>query len=216
MSKRVYWDSCCFIDWIENRRADRIAMLRSVIDAAINDEVVIVASTLALAEVVRCNGNEPLSDEDDERIKRFFNASRYIEMRVMDRRVAAKAREIHRETLANLGPYSPKVPLSDCIHIATALLSGCSVLHTFDEKHLLKANNRFGAPKLPIERPSHAKPFKTDKERQLPLFGDGLYGNHAPLALPRLFLNGHPASVVHLGGWRLNRPALFPHRSLKS
>ena len=47
MSERVYWDSCCFIDWIENKRKDRLDLLRPVVDAAINGHVLIIASTFA-------------------------------------------------------------------------------------------------------------------------------------------------------------------------
>src|SRR5436305_619895 len=103
MAERVYWDSCCFIDWIENKRQERLILLRQVVDAAINGHVLIVASTFAMAEVVRCNGDAPMSADEDQRIRNFFAAHKYIELRVLDREVANKCREIHRETLQNLG-----------------------------------------------------------------------------------------------------------------
>ena len=76
----VYWDSCVFIDWIQNTDPARVEMMRPVIEAAKRDDLLIVTSAWTLTEVVRCNGDQPMSDDEDARIREFF-LSPFIELR---------------------------------------------------------------------------------------------------------------------------------------
>lgn len=48
--KRVYWDSCCFIDYLEGSERGRQG--RGVMERAQNGELLIVTSVLTLVEVL--------------------------------------------------------------------------------------------------------------------------------------------------------------------
>ena len=52
--RRVYWDSCVYIDCIQ-RHPERHAVLDLIIEQAKGGEIVLVASALVLAEVSKLN-----------------------------------------------------------------------------------------------------------------------------------------------------------------
>ncbi len=92
----VYWDSCVFIDWIENTRTERIKVIKPVIEAAEADELLLVTSAWGMAEVVRCTGknpvtgqDNPLTVDDERKIVEFFK-SPFIEVRALDRMIAQR------------------------------------------------------------------------------------------------------------------------------
>ena len=62
--KRVYWDSCCFIDYLEGNERGR--QVRGVLERAQNGELVIVTSVLTLVEVL---GEKNASERDKQKIK---------------------------------------------------------------------------------------------------------------------------------------------------
>lgn len=155
----VCWDSCVFIDWLSKADASRVSRIQPIITAAMAQEVVIVASALALAEVIRCAKDGSLSDEDDQKIVAFFRNT-FISLRNVDRRIAHAARELCRQPLST----GKRLPPADAIHVATALAFDGPVLHTFDEKHLIPFNEVFGQPALKIDFPSYTPPPRPSSE----------------------------------------------------
>ena len=95
MAIKFYWDSCVCIDWIQNADAVKRAQLQPIITAACNGEVLIVASALVLAEVVRANGDQPMSEIDETAIRTFF-LHPYIALRPIDHLLAHLARHFLR------------------------------------------------------------------------------------------------------------------------
>lgn len=144
----VYWDSSVFIDWMKRDKPDRLPGIQQVVDAAERGELLIVTSTMTIVEVVRTDDGRIVEGAEDERIVDFLK-NPYFEVRLVDRRTAERARKLQRAAAAaNLS-----LPKRDAVHLATALVSGVPVLHTFDERHLIPHSRKWGDPPLLIETP---------------------------------------------------------------
>lgn len=133
----IYWDSSVFIDWLEGRIPERVALIEPVLRAAKNGDVLIVTSAWALAEVVRIKG-QPLSDVDEQKIIEFFEQA-YIQVRPLDMRVAATSRAICRKPTDTGKMLKPK----DAVHVATAMHARIGRLHTFDSDSLVPFSDMF-------------------------------------------------------------------------
>ena len=111
-------------------------------------QIVLVASSLVIAEVVKYDS--PESPAVQARTIRQFFENDYIKVRAVDRKTAEEAAEICRI-------HGVKPP--DAIHIATALATRCEVLHTYDgekgePRKLLAFDGKIGVPALPIKQPA--------------------------------------------------------------
>jgi predicted nucleic acid-binding protein len=140
-AERVYWDAVCFIGRLQPH-PDRIAALRHWTDRAERGEVEIVTSAWTLCEVSKVD--EKLVDEEQEKKIADFFENPYILLRQIDRDVAIETRRIVR---------AYRLKPKDALHVATAVLTNCSVLHTYDDQHLTKLTLRVGNPPLRIEHP---------------------------------------------------------------
>jgi predicted nucleic acid-binding protein len=141
--ERVYWDSVTF-NYRIAERPENIDILRHITDRAERNELEIVTSAFTLCEVAKvepATGNIP--PEAQERLISDFFKNSYIVLVAMDRRVAEVTRRIVRS-------HSGMKP-ADATHIASAILAGASVLHTYD-KGLLKLDGRIESG-LRIEEP---------------------------------------------------------------
>jgi len=151
----VYWDSTVIIDWLEGNRPERVALIEPVIRAAKNGDVLIVTSAWALAEVVRIKG-QPLSDVDEQKIVDFFQQA-YIQIRPLDRAVAATSRSICRQPTGTGKMLKPK----DAVHVATAMHAHLARLHTFDEDSLAPFSEMFrlkeSNPFVKISQPEYIR-----------------------------------------------------------
>jgi predicted nucleic acid-binding protein len=148
--RRIYWDSCLYISCIE-RTPSRCAVLDSILEAAKKREIILVASSLVLAEVVKVREDygAPGADEAQSKLIAAFFENDFISVRSVDRKTAEDAREISRQ-------FGLKPP--DAIHVATAIRFKCECLQTYDgedgnSRKLIAFNGRIGTPRLPIELP---------------------------------------------------------------
>jgi hypothetical protein len=117
------WDSDAFLGWLQAETHKQDAC-RPVIRAAEKGELTIVASALALVEVLTMRGETPILEEDAEKVEAFFSQP-YIVVRNLDRRTAELARTI---------VWDVQVRAKDAAHVATALLARVDVFETFDRK----------------------------------------------------------------------------------
>ncbi len=145
--ERIYWDSCVVISCIE-RTPDRYPVLKTIIRGAETGSLVLVASTLVIAEVVKLNGLTETEEKQAKLIQDFFEND-YIEIRTVDRLTAEYAANISRKH--GLKP-------ADAIHVATAILHKCDCLQTYDgvqgcHSKLLALDGQIGWPTLAIKPP---------------------------------------------------------------
>ena len=123
-SLRRYWDSCNFISLIAEDEADRAEICQRILEDAGAGKLVIVTSTLTIAEVIRMRGKPMLTEDEEATISNFFLHS-YILMYDVTRVVAENARQLARRY--NLRP-------NDSIHLSTALLSDADVFETWNTR----------------------------------------------------------------------------------
>src|SRR5688572_8195787 len=121
--ERVCWDSCVIIDLLQ-QTPNRIAVLREYTERSEMGDLVIVVSTFAMVEVAQLRDLQASDDEKERLIEAFFNQP-YIARHAVDTRVSKRARQIMRTT---------SIKGKDAVHIATALVAGAPILHTYEER----------------------------------------------------------------------------------
>jgi predicted nucleic acid-binding protein len=140
----VYWDSCVFIDSLQ-QTPEWLPVLSAIMRAAQSGDAVIVTSALTLAEVVTAGVG---SDQHEHIIRGLFE-NQYIAVRDLDRPTATRARQIVRDH---------RLKPQDAIHVATALGAQVSCLHTRDgsdrKRGLLDLDGKVGSPPLAITVPT--------------------------------------------------------------
>jgi predicted nucleic acid-binding protein len=118
--------------WLLPER-QRISECRSVIRAAERGETKIVTAAHTLTEVIHLKGQPHLSQEHEERIRRFFKRS-FIVVRGITRFVAEDARELI---------WKHGVKPKDALHVAAAIRARISLFETFDDD-LIALNGKLG------------------------------------------------------------------------
>lgn len=143
---RVYWDSDCFLGWLQEEE-DKQSACRQVIAEAEIGNVKIITSALTIAEVLMLRGHVRLPMERSALVKAFFRQP-YISVRGLTRLTSEQAREF---------VWSHNVAPKDAIHVATAIAAEVSALHTFDTGLIIKSG-QMGVNPLIIERPNVPAP----------------------------------------------------------
>jgi predicted nucleic acid-binding protein len=138
---RRYWDSDCFIGYLAEE-PDKVESCSRVIEAAERGELMIVTSSLTLAEVVKVRKHPSLDPAIREKVSLFFQND-YIVVRQLDRFLAEQARDLW---------WDYRIEPKDGVHVATALAAGLTQLDTFDET-LIARSGQVGNPPLLISRP---------------------------------------------------------------
>jgi len=119
----VYWDSCVFIDLLQ-QTPSRYDACDAVHRQAEKEQIIIVTSVVTLTEVTRIKNAGIISDELSDKILEYFE-NPYIAVRQLDRELAKDAHRLCRRlNLMGL----------DGIHLATALERKVDVLYTYDSK----------------------------------------------------------------------------------
>lgn len=155
--KRVYWDSCCFIDYLQG--SDRGQQVTGVLQRAARGEIEIVTSAITLVEVL---GDKRANAELREIIKAAMKPENGIVIVDLTRHLAEEARDFIWE-------HDYHKHVQDAVHIATATYvhryTPIDEIHTFDQDIL-----RFdGKLEIPVVEPSLQR--YPEDQRQLP-FGD--------------------------------------------
>lgn len=127
----ICWDSCVVIAWIKEEPC-RIKAIAPVVKNTEAGYYNLIVSSLVYPEVLESR----MSHEAITKFKSFMQNREALGMFPVDLHVAQKAQKIR-----NLVPESAKMSTPDAIHVATAIVSGATMLHTFD-KGLLSLNGK--------------------------------------------------------------------------
>ena len=128
--RRVYWDACTWIAYINQEKAitqkdnfveNRFAKCLGVLDQASNKKLEIVTSAFTLAEVCK---NPDVRNSPMENLSGFFEKS-YIITIPVDLAIGRKAQHMQASGFIALKP-------ADSIHLASAIRAKVTELHTFD------------------------------------------------------------------------------------
>lgn len=138
---RIYADSCCFIEAVKHRRGFALSgdaaekkmreedcwFLRRLCDASRDGAVQIVTSMLTVAECLHMEEPSGPSKETRELFAQFLTSGVVVDLVEPDIFVAERARDL-------LWNDSISLSGADGLHVASALLDGCSEFLTFDGK----------------------------------------------------------------------------------
>lgn len=139
--RAVYWDSDCFLAWLQNEagKADKCA---AVLDEAEEGKIRIVTSALTIAEVLAVPRREKIPRNRRQEVEAFFQRE-FIVIRGLTGRLGTSAREL---------VWDRGIAPKDAVHVATALDAKLSELHTFDGG-LIGHSQKLGDPPLWIGTP---------------------------------------------------------------
>jgi predicted nucleic acid-binding protein len=146
----VYFDTCPFIDLLQQSDQDRFEACDDLRLKAENKLILIVTSAVTIVEVNKLpKSTTVLPEEQSKKILDFFE-NPYIAIRPLDRRTAELAHELTRtHRLDNLV----------AIHVATAIVNKVPVFYTYDDggrkkrSGLLRHHLKTGDPPLQILKP---------------------------------------------------------------
>ncbi|MCY3972785.1 MAG: PIN domain-containing protein [Candidatus Dadabacteria bacterium] len=132
MNPLICWDTSVLIDCIHGDKADpdRMQRINSVADYVEANSYRLVFSALVYAEMLEGKRTEG----GIKQFKNFMKNRKKIEVINVDIRVAEKAGKIRSESERN-------IETPDAVHIATAIISGAQMFHTFDDG-LLRLNGK--------------------------------------------------------------------------
>jgi predicted nucleic acid-binding protein len=143
---RRYWDSDCFLAWLQSE-AGKADACREVLEAADEGKILLITSALTLAEVLYLRGGRPIPKARKDIVVNFFK-NEYIAVRNVTRHIAELAREL---------VWDHGIRPKDAVHVATAQEARLSLMNTFD-RNLLKKSPVPGNPPLVIAKPSVREP----------------------------------------------------------
>ena len=121
MVERRYWDSNCFLAWLQDEE-DRADKCQDVLALAERGEIEIVTSVLTITEVLRLRPRDALPSERRSTVEALFNRPS-IRTMMLTRRLAESARDL---------AWDHGIAPKDSIHVASALAANVGVFNTFD------------------------------------------------------------------------------------
>lgn len=152
-----YWDACVFLAWLKEEQ-DNLVQCEAALREAEAGKLIIVTSTLTLAETLYLvKGEMPVSPETREKVRSFFEND-YILMAELDRPTGELAQDV---------VWDHNVRHKDAVHVATAVnlreRLGIEQLDTFDGP-LAGLNGKvqglpIGEPNLPEDLISNAASY---------------------------------------------------------
>ena len=138
--RRVYWDSCCFLSYLE-RTDGRYETLAALLgDAAEHKHIEIWTSTVTIVEVA-FGAEDRLDDESEALIDLLWRdpTINLVEFNPVvarqSRALIRRALELHRKT-GHTSDQLPRLKPADAIHLASAEFCKAREFHTYDPKLL--------------------------------------------------------------------------------
>ncbi len=121
----VYWDSNAFLGLL-NGEVEKVAPCEDVWAAGEKGHLIIVTSTLTVAEVIYSRGVPKMDPAKRPKVNDFFRAP-HIVQKPLTRKIAELARDV---------VWDCNIQAKDAIHVATAAYYHVGILHTYDDKLL--------------------------------------------------------------------------------
>ncbi len=128
-AEKIYWDSDAFLGWFQED-VGKADLCRHTLERARNGEVLIVTSTLGIAESLWLRGQTKIPKDRAELVRKFFRRS-YIRTHNVTRKIAEDAQDL---------VWDKDIAPKDAIHVATALSLSIPVIETFDKKLIAKSS----------------------------------------------------------------------------
>ena len=133
--KRIYWDSSCFLCFLNRTEADRREICEDILHHAQSMKIHLYTSTYTIAEVIRPKGRsipnaQRLTPEEIAKIDGMFRWP-WLRKIDVDQRVAFKAVELARDY--GLLP-------ADAVHAASAIIHNLDELQRWDRDFSKIAN----------------------------------------------------------------------------
>jgi predicted nucleic acid-binding protein len=179
-------DSCCFIELAlqsigahEVDRENDLWFLKELLNAAYDEEIEVLTSTLSIAECASAKGN--ISEDVKTLFKKFLTSGRYVLLIQDSVLVAERARNLRWVHGLNFRG-------ADAIHVASAMELKCDEFLTWDDRlhnNAVELNNLALSVRLP-----HDTACLPDRYRQQSLIPES---PASPLALPES-VEGQPPS----------------------
>ena len=127
----ICWDSSVLISWLRgDEDVGRNRATRAVVQHIEGGTSKLVVSTLLYVEILESR----MPAGAIEQFKKFMQNRKMVEIMAVDIRVAERAQAIRNNN-------SRLLSTPDAVHIATAVLSGAKLFHTFDDD-LLRLSGR--------------------------------------------------------------------------
>lgn len=139
--EKIYWDSDTFLGHLQNEPG-KVELCAATLERARKGEVLIVTSTLTIAEVLWMRNAPKISKKKAVIVQSFFRKSFFRVVNVT-RKIAERAQEL---------VWDHSIKPKDAIHVATAEFYSVPVLETFDAD-LIAKSGRVGVPPIEIRKP---------------------------------------------------------------
>jgi predicted nucleic acid-binding protein len=131
--KRIYWDACVFLDYIEGAPQWMPTLDALLEQASETDELVIYTSTISISEVAFAKAEKDggvLDPTIEAAIDALWNDRSAIKLVEFNEIIARTARSLLRRAVGHARALKP----IDAIHLATAQNRGVTEFHTTDER----------------------------------------------------------------------------------
>lgn len=131
-AKRIYWDSCCFLDYVNGDPA-KLPMLDALLELSRTDQIRIVTSTLSIVEVAYGALEQKrgrLTAEVEAQIDALWEDNATIELVEFYGGIAFRARSLIRAGVLE----GWRLGGADAIHLATAETLRAAEFHTYDTR----------------------------------------------------------------------------------
>jgi predicted nucleic acid-binding protein len=154
--KRIYWDSCLFISYLQGKPEEKALtdMLHQLLKYSEGGALKILLSTAVIAEV-RPNAAEYPPDRLALVDEIFFKDHTFVQVSAVTRNIASHARQ--------LAATFPELKVLDTIHVSAALQMQADALFTLDGvrkaggrrrlRDLTAYDGKIGSPALAIKEP---------------------------------------------------------------
>jgi predicted nucleic acid-binding protein len=138
----VYWDANVF-NALLGSEPNRVKGCLAIEKQAREGSLIIYTSALTLTECVWLKNKERIASEHEAAIKKYFE-HKFIRLINVERVIAEQARGL---------VWQYGIPPRDSIHVASAIFIQADVMHSYDNKDIVKFNGKIGSPPLKIENP---------------------------------------------------------------